>query len=298
MRSLFTAVLIAAAIQTFTVGVLAPLLPRQVCRPLLDTTRNLSFPPVAGLRLVNADGAVHVRTHDQAEIQVQARIRAYAGEDVSALAEEYVAGLLRINADSDLLEIVTEPRIRPDEVDLRVDYVITVPTGTDIDISGTNGNVNIAKGSGRTRITGNNRDIRVQEPLGPVEVEITNGRIQVYDTNDTTQLKTINGKIYAHVKTGALEASTTNGNIVVTLLNSDVISCDLKSLNGGITLVMPAQSSAQVEAVTARGVVRSDFDVRPLLGHQRQRQLRGIIGEGHARLSLNSLNGNIWLAKE
>lgn len=298
LRSFCLALIIATAIQGFTLGVLAPMLPRQVCRPRIELAKHLSLPSASNFSLNNADGAIVVNSSDRPGIDVLANVRAYASENDREIATKHLESLFGVTSDSALVTIQTEPHLRPDEVYLEVDYVVTVPAGTNVSIEGTNGNVSVSRGCGRTRIAGNNRDVKLEEPGGPVDVDITNGRIQVYDAQHYTNLKTVNGKIYAHVRSGELAAATTNGNIVVTLLASSVKSCDLNSMNGGITLVMPEKCSARVEAVTGRGVVKSDFEVKPLLGHQRQRQLRGIIGAGETRLSMNSLNGNIWLAKE
>ena len=297
LKSFATALFIAAAVQCFTIGVLAPVLPRQVCRPAIEETREFAFEAVPALELNNADGAIVVNAGGN-QIEVSAHIRVYCSSQHQELARSYVDALFRTDTDGHRVSIVTEPGFRPDELDLSVDYTFHVPPGTDFSVHGPNGNVRIAKGCGRAGISGNNRDIKIESPTGPVDVDITNGRIEVYDATTDARLRTVNGKIYVHMQGGRLDASTTNGNIVAALLTPEVTVCELKSMNGGITLVLPENFSAQVEAVTGRGVVKSDFAVKPLLGHQRQRQMRGIIGSGQTRLALNSLNGNIWLAKE
>ncbi|MBI2431385.1 MAG: DUF4097 family beta strand repeat protein [Candidatus Hydrogenedentes bacterium] len=298
LKSLATAVLIATAVQIFTVGVLAPALPRQVCRPRVEMIKQFSLAAAPELHITNADGAVSVATGKPGAVDLTVEVRAYTGEEYGEIASKYVDTLFKVTPGAEVITVLTEPSFRPDEVELAADYSVTVPPDTRVVVGGANGNVTVGQGCGSIRITGNNRDIKIEQPSGPVDIDITNGRIQVYDAVGETVLKTINGKVYAYMRGGTLDASTTNGSIVVSVLSEDVKSCNLKSMNGGITLVAPEACSAQIEAVTGRGVVKSDFDVRPLLGRQRQRQLRGIIGSGATRLSMNSLNGNIWLAKE
>lgn len=298
VKSLCLSSFIAAAIQCITVGLLAPSLPRQVCQPGVERSRHFSFAATPEFSLENADGAIAIETSPRKTIEVTAEIKAYANDSDREVAAKYLDSLFKVEEHSEQIVLVTEPNFRPDEVELAVDYLIAVPEGTDLVISGPNGNVSIAKGCGRTHIRGTNRDIKIESPKGPVDIDITNGRVEVYDALNSTRLRTVNGKIYAHMRGGNIDAKTTNGNIVVTVLDGGVEACELHSMNGGITLVLPAECSAQVEAVTERGVVKSDFKVKPLLGHQRQRQIRGTIGSGKTRLSMDSLNGNIWLAKE
>ena len=107
----------------------------------------------------------------------------------------------------------------------------------------------------------------------------------------------MNGSIYATVADGGLRATTANGNIVATLVKPAVKTCDLTAMNGGITLLMAADCSAEVDASTGRGTVRSELPVTAPTGQTKRRELRGRIGAGETRLNLNSLNGNISIAR-
>ena len=135
------------------------------------------------------------------------------------------------------------------------------------------------------------------EPAGSVLAESTNGRIRVMDAPQGATIRTVNGNVYAHMLGGRLKAATTNGAIVAHVLKPEVGACDLTSQNGGITLVMAEQCSARVDAVTGRGVVKSDFLVDSSSGVQQRKQLRGIIGRGDTMLRMDTLNGNIWITR-
>lgn len=298
-RSIITAMVIALAIQAVTVGVLAPVLPRFLCRPQVSSSRELSFPDVQRIEIENADGCLDVQTHDSTEVLLRAELKVFPPSvSERATAEKYLESLLDVRVESGTMTLVTEPGERPDLLDIRADYTLLVPPGTDIKIEGANGNVAVAKGCGAVSIAGNNRDILIEEPLGKVRVRSTNGRIRVYDSVGSADLQTVNGTIYAHLLGGALDASTTNGSIVATLRGPDVGACKLTSLNGGVTLVMPETCGARVMARTGSGTIRSDHDVVLDGGIQRRREVHGVIGDGHTELVMTSLNGNIWLAKE
>jgi len=299
LRSFLTAVGIAAAVLCVTVGVLAPRLPPILGRPTVEHERTLVLPGADLFRLDNRDGSVRVRTHLLDEIRVQARARAYCREaSAYAIADPYVASLIAAHATAGEVSIVTEPEERPDAVDvLRVDYAILVPERTDVAIYGANGNVWISKGCGRVTVEGRNTDIEIVEPLGPVAARSTNGRIRVLDAEHDTTLETVNGNVYVHMKAGALRAATTNGAIVAHRLQPQCGDFDLRSQNGGITLVMHAGGSGRVEATTTRGAVKSDFDVDTTAGTRQRRHLHGTIGSGDTDLVMHTLNGNIWIAR-
>ncbi len=295
-RSMATAACIATAVQCFTIGVLAPKLPREVCRPEVQQVTSLTFPAVKLVHINNADGAVSVATHRLNEIRLTADIRAYTGRSRDDIAE-YLETLLRTDSIGDTLSILTEPKNRPDGLDLRVDYSLLVPEDTDLGVVCMDGNVTVGPGCGRVSIKGNYTDILIQAPRDAVRAKTMTGRIRVVDAPEATLLETVNGSIYADMVGGTLEASTTTGSIYTTLAAPEVMSCDLTVLMGDITLTMSEACSAEIDASTGRGAISSDFPIDDWDGVQRKRSLHGTIDAGHTRLSMNSLNGNIRLTR-
>lgn len=267
-------------------------------RPVLESTRTLDLPPAELFRLANRDGSVHVRTHSLPGIQVQTDIRAYAYEtEAETAAERYVQSLLAVESSPGTVSVVTEPEDRPDAVDVQVDCTVLVPPGTDLEIESANGNVWVAEDCGRVTVQGRNTDIEVVAPRGLVSAQSMNGRIRVLDAVADTVIKTVNGNVYAHMKAGVLRADTTNGAIVAHRLDRGCRDFELRSQNGGITLVMNQGDSVRVQADTERGVVKCDLPVDASSGLSERRRLHGVIGKGDTTLSMTTLNGNIWIAR-
>ncbi len=296
-RSAAMALFIAASVQCFMIGVLAPQLPQEVLNPELRDMRTLTLPRAAVVHLNNADGGLTVSTHDREDILLNADIRAYASPSRKDVAEQYLTTLIEVDATEDTVRIVTEPKKRPDVIDLRVDYALTLPRGTNLEVRCTNGNVWVGAGCGRVGIEGNNTDIEITEPDGPVVAKSTIGRIRVHNAVENTWAETVNGSIYADMNGGNLRASTTNGHIYASLLDPGVRWCDLTVVNGDITLVMSEDCSAEVNASAHRGVVSSDIALNQLEGEQRRRELHARIGTGDCKLTMKSLNGDIWITR-
>lgn len=298
LNSAGAAVCIAVAVQCFTVGYLAPKLPREVCRPMVQETREVTLPARPVIYIENADGAIHLNTHTKDAVELSANIRAYtvsAEQHDSAAA--YVSTLVDVVPNSDVLRIVSEPDARPDGLDLRIDYTVLVPEDTAVRIEGQNGNVYVNGRPGALRITGNTTDIVISGATGPVVAKSNIGRIRVNNAQNRTRLETVNGNIHATMDGGTLLANSTNGNIFATLSNGSVTDCELNSLNGGITLILSPDCSASVEAQTERGVVRTDMLLGLVPAEQKRREVRGTIGPGATRLSLQTVNGNIMLTR-
>ncbi len=297
-RSLATAVGIALAVQVSTIG-LAPNLPRDVCRPPVEQTREFTFPAAELVRLQSLDGSVAVRTHSETGVTVSATVSAFPDTtQAKMVAEGYARDLPAITHDNGVLTIITEPESRPDAMDLRVDYILSVPEGTDLQLEVGEGNVIIGQGCGAVTVEGNNSDIEIVGPRGAVHASSTNGRIRVYAAESNTVLRTVNGSLFAEVQGGQLEAYTTVGSIEARLLGAALQRCDLTTKNGDIRLALPDGVSAAVHAQAARGRVESAFIAPTAMGSpQRRREYRGELGGGQAPVLLTAQNGDIQILR-
>ncbi len=296
-RSLGSALAIAIAIHSFTVGVLCDVLPREATPPLLQTEKTLRFEAGKFLRLAHTDGSVEVQTHDGPDFILRAEIRAYGKSELLAATKAYVETVFTGTTDGSGIWVQTESGERPEPIDLRIDCRLTVPRETNLSVEGANGNVLIREGCGAIFITGNNTDIRVIRPGRSVRAESTNGRITVEHAPGETVLKTINGSIYAQIEGGYLEASTTNGNVSAVLLHPTVKSCNLTSLNGGITLSIADSVDVSLDAVTESGVASTEVALDYAPGYPKRRALVGTHGAAGTSVTLHSKNGDITIIR-
>lgn len=298
-RSTLTALLIAASIFAFTYGVCGSRYSRMVVgSPAYAVERSIVHSALPTVRIKNDDGSVIVKTHTGNSMNLSADIKVYARTEEGEFdAAKYGETLVSIQDVADAVEVISEPAERPDDVDVLVEYMVSVPIGTNIEVTNASGNVNVDGGCGAVTVLGRNTDILISEPKGKVIAQSTNGRIRVLDAIQDASLETVNGSVFAHMLRGALKAKTTNGEIVAHVLKPDVQECDLTTWNGGITLVLANGCSAALEARTTHGVVKSDFDIESAEGVARRRHVRGTIGQGQTELQMSTLNGNIWIAR-
>lgn len=140
-------------------------------------------------------------------------------------------------------------------------------------------------------------DFEVKVPAGVEFVGSTvNGDVVARDLGGDAVLSTVNGDV--DVETGGVaEATTVNGSIRASLGRADWRrSLKFTTVNGGITIRLPGNASADVAATTVNGSVDSDFPIT-VQGRMSPRSLRGRIGEGGRELDLTTVNGSIRLQK-
>lgn len=140
-------------------------------------------------------------------------------------------------------------------------------------------------------------DFTVSVPAGVrFSGHTVNGEVDAANLASDVEAHSVNGSIQISTS-GYAEATTVNGSIVAALGRSNW-SNDLRfsTVNGGITLELPANLSTEVRASTVNGDIVTDF---PLLvtGRFGPRHVTGTIGSGGRALSLETVNGAIRLRK-
>jgi hypothetical protein len=124
-----------------------------------------------------------------------------------------------------------------------------------------------------------------------------NGNISAEALRSDVKAVTVNGSVNVQT-TGFAQANTVNGNITCQLggrqFTSDV---NFETVNGSITLEMPAGLNAEVRASTVNGRIDSDFPIT-VTGQVSRRSLRGSIGEGGPELRVSTVNGSIRLRQQ
>jgi hypothetical protein len=119
-----------------------------------------------------------------------------------------------------------------------------------------------------------NGDVAAEHLAGDVQATTVNGGVRL-STAGQAEAETVNGSITASVGQASGEDPLT-----------------FKTVNGSITVELPAAANADLRAATVNGDIHSDF---PLRGHTRisRRSLSGTIGSGGRRLALDTVNGSI-----
>ena len=161
-----------------------------------------------------------------------------------------------------------------------IEVNLTVPATSDLDLHTSDGNVTVSsvKGSQRIRTGDGNVDVRGAD--GTLSAQSGDGNLTIDGRFDQLDLRSGDGEIRATAGQGSKMA----------------MGWSLSSGDGDITLRVPENFSANLDAHTGDGHVSVDFPVT-MSGSMREGTMRGKMNGGGSILSLRSGDGNLRVGK-
>src|SRR6266536_1229595 len=168
-----------------------------------------------------------------------------------------------------------------------------VAPGKAIEIKGVNGDVRAVAGSGDVEVTAV-KHARRSDP-GEVKIEV----VQHEDGVTICAVYPSDGRRENTCEAGDGGHMNVRDNDVTVDFTVRVpagVRFVGTTVNGAITLELPADLSTEVRATTVNGDIQTDFPLM-VTGRLGPRSLRGTIGSGGRRLALETVNGSIRLRK-
>jgi DUF4097 and DUF4098 domain-containing protein YvlB len=202
------------------------------------------------------NGGITVHGWDRNEIKVTAMIQAQAETEAAA---ESLAKQVTVTTNNGVRANGPSSRYRDES--WSVSYEIWAPRHTDLTLTASNGG------------------IRVDAMDARMELETVNGGLNLSDVAGDVRGTTVNGGV-----TAELSGDRWNG-----------AGLDLRTSNGGVHLLLPANYSAQLETGTVNGGMDIGFPitVQGSLG----RRLTAQLGNGGARIRAVTTNGGVSIRR-
>ena len=125
-----------------------------------------------------------------------------------------------------------------------------------------------------------------------------NGGVSVRDVGSEVRANTVNGGVVVNTAAGPVTAETVNGNVdarMASLQGDD--DMNFKTVNGSVSIYVPARFDANFRFDTVHGGIESDFPMT-LSGRWGPRHASGTIGAGGRDVRASSVNGSIELRKQ
>lgn len=224
------------------------------------------------LELMNINGAIIVTqgTGRTLAVTVTKEVKRGTGDKVKAIMEEE-NGVVRIcTLDQQRYPSKTTCRGsqessgrtsgRDDEVDM--EYVVTLPAG--VTLSATT----------------------------------VNGAIKATGVRRATSLTTVNGSVDFSGET-VEELTSVNGSIDATLASTGWKgTLALQTVNGSVTVRLPADADLTVKGSTVSGAINSDFPRITGKGRYGPRSLEGTLGRGGRALDIQTVSGSVSVVKK
>jgi hypothetical protein len=154
-------------------------------------------------------------------------------------------------------------------------FTITTPDSNDLSLATTNG------------------DVSVTNTVGDVTASTTNGSVELDSTAGLASVSTTNGSLNVKVHSGAFYGATTNGAIDCDLAGLRVTEeVGLATTNGKVTLWLPDDVSAVIEATNTNGFI-TIYDFTVTYETQTEHHLRARIGSGASSITITTTNGDV-----
>ncbi|MEO0559186.1 MAG: DUF4097 family beta strand repeat-containing protein [Bacteroidota bacterium] len=213
----------------------------------------------------STNGGVKVTSWDRDEIEVVAIIQASAPTESEA---RQLVDATRVETRGTVRAVSPEPETRNgrNQSWVSTSFEVRVPRSTDLDLKALNGG------------------IRVEGVQGEIRAE------------------TINGGIAIDKAAGDVRARTTNGGVSVGLAGNawEGSGLDVETVNGGISISIPADYSADLTASTEMGRISADGLTtrgRHERGQWTGETIEGEIGQGGAPIRAITTNGGVSIRR-
>jgi hypothetical protein len=153
------------------------------------------------------------------------------------------------------------------------------------------------RGRNNTKDNDTRVDFTVQVPAGiGLLARTVNGSIDAEGLQSDTEGTTVNGSVSVST-TGSARATTVNGSINATM-DRAVWSNGGKftTVNGAVTVRLPASVNADVRLSTVSGGIQSDFPLQ-MANDPGPKHAEGVLGAGGQKLDVTTVNGAISLLR-
>ncbi len=143
-----------------------------------------------------------------------------------------------------------------------------------------------------------NGGVSVRDVGAEVRANSVNGGVTVRNSSGPVRASTVNGGVDVNTAVGPVTAETVNGNVdarMAALQGDD--DMNFKTVNGSVSIYVPARFDANFRFDTVHGGIDSDFPMT-LSGRWGPRHASGTIGNGGRDLRASSVNGSIELRKQ
>ena len=252
--------------------------------------------PGAEVTLETFDGSVKIESWNQSEVYVEIQKR---GPDREAAAELEV----RTSHDGNRVRVeAPNPRVMREFVGIgnfsgpSVSFVARVPDSVKLTAITRDGSITVENVSGAIDLKSGDGSIRATGLKGDVIARTGDGSVTLEDVSGRLTLESGDGSIRVGGRVEDLQAETGDGSIVIEAEEGSAAkdSWDVSTGDGSITFRVPRDFSAEIDADSRDGRVRTDIDglESEQLDGGRGR-LRGRLGAGGATVTLRSGDGSI-----
>lgn len=250
------------------------------------------------LRLTTFDGAIEIRSGEGHDVVVEIEKRGPTKEMVERL---------QVDAKQEGSRIEVEVRKPTEEtvffgighnMSPTAKLIVTMPKDGNIVARSGDGGISIENVRGRLELRTGDGSIRARDIGGQMLLDTGDGSVVIDGVTGDLELTTGDGSVSVSGKPGALKLKTGDGPITLRAESGTVMKDDwsVSTGDGGVTVYLPADFAADLDAHTGDGTIRSELEVNAGgATDDERRTLRGRLGSGGKVLKVRTNDGSIRL---
>ena len=253
--------------------------------------------PGAEVTLDTFDGSVQVESWNQAEVRVEIQKRG-PDRDIAAALE------VRSSQDGNRIRVeAPAPRVTREFVGFgnysgpSVSFVVRVPENVKLTAITRDGSIAVDKVTGTVNLKSGDGSIRANAVSGDVTMHTEDGSLSLVDVNGRLSLESGDGSIRVQGRFDDLHVKTGDGSITIEAEDGSAMkdNWDISTGDGSISFQIPQRFSAEIDASSQDGRVRSDIDGLTASNDDDDDRgtLRGRIGSGGHTVTIRSGDGSI-----
>jgi hypothetical protein len=251
----------------------------------------------AGIEVEIDRGSIEIRgvTGDEVAVVVTKLARAVSEEAAAASLER-----LRVRADQEgdtvRVRVTREGRWEQSHGTLRSDVEIRVPRSSDLRLATVDGRIEIRDVKGEVEAETADGRIRLKDVEGTVRVQTADGSIVGERLGGNFDVRSTDGRIKLAGAFEALRAVSSDGSITVECVEPIPLTHDwmLRTSDGSITVRLPSDFSAELDASTSDGHIENDLHVAN--AKVTSSRLSGTLGGGGKLVLIKTFDGRVRLS--
>lgn len=247
----------------------------------------------ADLHVKTDDGSVRIETSDAPEIAARVTTEGWK------IAPDEVTITESQSGDRVDIEVRLPKRYGFTGIGHRsVKVVLQVPKRADLDVRTGDGSVEVQPVSGRLSISTGDGGITVDGLQGEIQLHTGDGSIRATGLAGQLKADTGDGQLNVRGRFDQLDLSTGDGGIEAVVEPGSKVekAWSLKSGDGGITLRVPEDLGAEIDAHTGDGHIELDKPIS-VTGSIGRSSVKGTLGAGGQPLRIHTGDGSIRLQR-
>ena len=274
------------------------------------------------LSLSNISGDIVVSATNGGTIEVEAvkRLRGNADPEMFDYVEVEVShNGDRVRVETRYLEDGWNRRGGRKRGGVTVDYRVTVPTGTEVELVSVSGDVELDGVEGESSVQSVSGDVRVTDSPAATEVKSVSGDVHVRGirSGDNLEVASVSGEVTLEdIEAEELDVESVSGDVTVTDVVCDEAELDstsgdlrysgairpsgsyeFRSHSGDVEIELDGDVGFQLEARTHSGRIESDFEMQITEQSRRRKKISAIIGDGSAVIETRTFSGDVVLSR-